>query len=582
MTRIFNGIQWKIQTMESLLADYGDPMDQAYIKQFFSLGYGIFSPLSVLCVDNVDLQASGFQNSETFVDSNMIASFFLAMGQRCINKTWEDYADDPTLRPWYEYIPQKYRVERGQEVGQAKILYSYLRPFVGLTKEKKLSILIVGSASNAIGGMSAIQMVMALSCCGYSGSVDLYDIHEIPRITTIRSFVMRYVRGYYDRGVVGKFDVILDDSLTLGGSAIDDPWVDVRVPFMAKYISPMKGIVEDQPYYHGDEKRAYRNVGKICGICRPSGTDNCTNCSMVCGLIASLGGPNVAESLYACFVRCGVSPCRPYLGREALHQQMLLINEINSTGRTDLSENRDDNFKVRYQAAGILHQAGLAAVSFPYVLKATEEPTKVIVKRHKVGKVNKNAGFRIGESIFGTKRVYAASHAHDLPGVCLCTLAEAEIAVIDRYEQLVDSSPLTVLSKELIPPVMGYVLTKGVKEYATFDGDPALWKRRSGDTVTLSGEIYFQYKKIGPVKARSKSLTLKKADPEYVPIFTGKSMKEIYAILNYDCENRGLPCVYGPYRPVWGSDCITYSNDLCKDTRLLYIEMMRSASGQYS
>jgi hypothetical protein len=232
---------------------------------------------------------------------------------------------------WFSLVPDSWFEElKHNDEGQAKIFVESLRPFVGMVPQK-LAILVVGSSSPGVAGMSYPLVASILSGEGFTGEFHLYDPFELDGVETIGGFQLHHRHGLYPGG--GKYDVVLDDAYDRGKTKIlyNSPVVSYKCHPVVGDVYPDGSSVETQAYYFGHEQRVLVGAQSLVPAPMITGCDDCRSCrrvrSVLYGLLRSVGR---MENCYANIVRLGVTPCSSFPGTKLIACQGEILRRLNT------------------------------------------------------------------------------------------------------------------------------------------------------------------------------------------------------------------------------------------------------------
>jgi len=304
--------------------------------------------------------SSGFKMGELSVSRMEICAFFRAWEKwRGTDLVLDDVfsemlAVDSLDYDWVPLIPYEFLIQ--EEVvgtGQAKIAVSFFRLFCG-DVPRNVTIVVVGSSSINMGGLTYDRAVEILSNAGFSGRMYMYDQWETPGMKSVGNFVVHRIAQFFNYNKpdpqIGKFTHLIDDAFDPVLREIpffrdNRPWHGVR--FTHKSFDDCD---EDQPYYRGNEKRHLSsNVDKRNRGVFVDGMDRCRDCILVSKILAGLPGC-VSDQIFALFVKLGVTPCTRYVGAEMLKIVGEIDASVKTTGDYDHAT-RSENYPVRQSRA---------------------------------------------------------------------------------------------------------------------------------------------------------------------------------------------------------------------------------------
>jgi hypothetical protein len=165
---------------------------------------------------------------------------------------------------FYDLIPSSMsslfmneRTKDKVEAGQQKILTASLTPFLGLDKSKPMSVCVIGSAGPdgvTYSGSSYTVLAQLLTDAGYSGTMELYDPHEVGGVAVIGNFTLNYMTERFPYGeknhaqILGEqsfkwkktYDVVLDDAMD---GIEEEVYTKIR-PGLQKFVIDSKGKIQ--------------------------------------------------------------------------------------------------------------------------------------------------------------------------------------------------------------------------------------------------------------------------------------------------------------------------------------------------
>lgn len=341
-TRTFGGVTFCVRKILEIADSFRYAPDR---RRFMSSSNGVtlgYYPALLFTDKAVDMMNSGIMIDGEFVDNETLCRFFLCFSNQIDKQPIGDrmWDIDLPMSEWWRCIPTDFIVPKN-DVGQAKVLFSYLRPFVGMSPST-VSILIVGSSGSGCGGLAMSPFCEILSSLGFSGVVDAYDVYEKTIVESLFNFTVNRHSRFYHEG--GAYDVVLDDSYNPG------KWcpVDFRVRFPNARIMQKSFDLRDeaQPFYDGSERRLYINVAELPEV---SGGmfigDVCRDCVLLSRLEFGLS-VKTHDKFYSLFVSLGVKPCHSYRGQKEQLLRNEVMKELTRSGIVPLSSDIDENPRV--------------------------------------------------------------------------------------------------------------------------------------------------------------------------------------------------------------------------------------------
>jgi len=232
----------------------------------------------------------------------------------CLEDYYEEYDRVEHNSRWEDLIPLEFIGPQGVANGQAKIFCACARVFVDCDLDE-LRIVVVGSKSSFMGGKSYANLAQLLSLAGKRGTMTLYDAFENDQDIDYGSFKLEKRNGYFTYVNDGKYTHILDDSYVSG--LAPPKYVPGTVMSCKSDLAVKVGdgfVVEDQPYYLGQETRQIWGARPRRPPMFVQGMCSCRNCRVAGSCLNLNGDAKIVEFGFGCLVRMGVRPCSSYPG----------------------------------------------------------------------------------------------------------------------------------------------------------------------------------------------------------------------------------------------------------------------------